>query len=56
MTEENLTDDDLRLVARHGSGEFTKAIALVKLARRRGKLDVLAEHVDDVELDGGEPA
>lgn len=35
------TDDDLELVARHGSGPFIRTAAAVRLARRWGRLDEL---------------
>ena len=47
MTDENLTDDDLELVARHGSGKFIRAVAATKLAKRQGRLEELREKVDD---------
>jgi len=46
MTDE-LTDEDLRLVARHGSGPFERALATVSLARRHDRVDELRELVDD---------
>ena len=49
MTDgDELTDDELRLVARHGSGAFIRSVALVRLARRRGRMDELREQVEDV--------
>lgn len=47
MTEERLTDDDLQLVARHG-GAFARAVAVVRLAKRQGRLDELRERVEGV--------
>jgi len=45
--EEEPTNEQLELVARHGSGKFTKAIAVVKLMRRQGRMDELREKIDD---------
>jgi|GEM_PF-5572686 len=47
MTENKPTDDDLRLVARHGSGRFVRALATVRLLKRQGREDELRELVDD---------
>jgi len=47
-TDENLTDDDLRLVLRHGEGQLTRAVAAVKLAKRQGQLKELREKVEDI--------
>ena len=46
MTEP--TDEELELVAQHGSGPLVRNLAIVKLAQRRGKTAAL----DDL-LDGG---
>jgi hypothetical protein len=46
MSDE-LTDDQPRMVARHGSGKFVRALAKVQLAKRQGREDELRELVDD---------
>jgi hypothetical protein len=43
---DDLTEDNLRLVARHGSGKFIRAVAAVKLMKREGRMDDLKEKVD----------
>jgi len=47
MTEDGLTDDKLRLVARHGSGPFERALATVRLAKRHDRVEELREKVED---------
>ena len=42
-------DEDLALVAQHGTTDLTRALATVRLARRRGRLDELR---DTFDLDG----
>jgi len=49
MTEEEPTDDQLRMVARHGSGKFVRALATVQLAKRQGREDELREMVGENE-------
>lgn len=46
---DELTNEDLRLVIRHGSGVFVRAVAAVRLARREDRLDELRELVEDDE-------
>jgi hypothetical protein len=48
MSDEELTDGDLRLVLNHGEGQLTRAVAAVKLAKRQDKLEELRKKVDDV--------
>ena len=48
MTDDELTDDDLRYVARHGASAFTRALALSVLARRRDAVDDLLKVADDL--------
>jgi hypothetical protein len=43
---DDLTDDDLRLVLRHGGGRLTRAVAAVKLMKREGRIDELEEKID----------
>lgn len=43
------TDEELELVARHGSNDLTRALATVQLARRKDRLDELATYA------GGDP-
>jgi len=49
MTEDEPTDADLRLVARHGSGPFERALALVRFARRHDRVEELREIVNEKE-------
>lgn len=37
--------DDLKMVARHGNSKLTRALAVVELAEREGRLDELRETV-----------
>lgn len=52
MTDD-ISDEELRVVARHGSGPLVRALALVRLAKRYGREDALrtlvAEAVEDTE-------
>jgi len=41
------TDEELRMVVRHGSGKLTRALAATKLAKRQDKLEELREMVGD---------
>ena len=51
---EKPTDEQLKLVARHGSGPIERALATVRLAKRRGREDELQELVEAVGSgDGG---
>lgn len=45
MVEEP-TDEQLELVARHGSGAIERALATVQLAKRRDRIDELRLLVD----------
>lgn len=47
--DEEPTDEQLRLVARHGSGPFERALATVRLCRRQGRLDELKERIGATE-------
>lgn len=51
MTEVSIppTDDELLLVARHGSGKLQRAVAIAMLAERRGKLDELSCQIGENE-------
>lgn len=40
---EALSNDELALITRHGSGDLAKALALVQLADRRGRRDELRD-------------
>ena len=40
------TDDQLKLVARHGSGAIERALATVQLAKRQGCEDELIQLID----------
>ena len=56
MVEEP-TDEQLELVARHGSGTIERALATVQLAKRRDRIDELRLLVDassDTETEGVE--
>lgn len=51
------TDEQLELVARHGSGAIERALATVQLAKRRDQIDELHLLVDssgDTETEGVE--
>jgi hypothetical protein len=50
QTKEELMNEQLELVAHHGSGPFVRALATVRLLRRRGREDELDEILGD---DGG---
>jgi hypothetical protein len=50
MSGDEPTDEELRLVVRHGNGNFTRALAVTKLAKRQGRFDELC---DLVEGEGG---
>jgi len=39
----DLTEEELRLVAKYGSGYFIRAVAVTKLAKRQGRLEELRE-------------
>lgn len=41
------TDEQLALVARHGGGPIERALATVRLAKRRGREDELRRLVED---------
>lgn len=43
QSDDELTDKQLRLVARHGSGNFVRALAAVRLLRRQDREDELTE-------------
>ncbi|MCX2819895.1 hypothetical protein EGH25_11090 [Haladaptatus sp. F3-133] len=51
MTDEP-TNEQLELVARHGSGKFVRALATVRLLKRQDREDDLREIIggDDVEV------
>jgi hypothetical protein len=42
-TKEELTNEQLRLVAQHGSGRLVRALATVRLLRRQGREEELQE-------------
>ncbi len=50
------TDEQLELVARHGSGPIERALATVRLARRRGRETELRQLVQNVHDDDTEGA
>lgn len=43
---EGPTEEQLELVARHGSGAVERALATVQLAERRGRKDELVQLID----------
>ena len=45
MAEEP-TDEQLELVARHGSGAVERALATIQLAKRRNRTDELLQLID----------
>ncbi len=45
MAEEP-TDEQLELVARHGSGAVERALATIQLAKRRNRMDELLQLID----------
>ena len=47
--DDPLTDEDLRFVVEYGNGKFIRALAVVKLAKRKGKLEELREMIDDYD-------
>jgi hypothetical protein len=52
MTDDKMTDNELRMVVRHGSNKITRALAAVRLARRKGSVDELREQIEE---DTGSP-
>ena len=46
-TTERPTTEELKLVARHGSGAIERSLAVVELAKRQGRLDELVEVTED---------
>ena len=52
MTDDELTDGKLRMVARHGSGPFERALAMVRLARRHDRVDELRKIIDEDDRGG----
>lgn len=48
------TDEQLALVARHGSGPIERALATVRLAKRRGREDELRRLVGTTSGDSKE--
>lgn len=48
------TDDQLKLVVRHGNGSIERALATVQLAKRRGREDDLRRLIEAVGSDGTE--
>ncbi len=51
MTNEP-TDEQLELVARHGSGPLERALAAVRLAKRRGREDELRRVIEAIRDHG----
>jgi len=48
------TDEELRLVARNGSGPFIRALAVAQLARRHDAVDEVQKLIDeDADTAGG---
>jgi hypothetical protein len=45
--EKEPTNEQLRLVARHGSGNFVRALATVMLMKRQGREDELRDLTND---------
>lgn len=41
------TENELELVAEHGSNPLTRALATVQLAKKQGRLDELRELIDE---------
>ena len=50
MAEEP-TDEQLELVARHGSGSIVRALATVRLAKRQGRENELRQLIEDLGND-----
>lgn len=48
MTDE-LTDEELELVARHGEGTYARALALTRLAKRKGRYEEFLDYLNDKE-------
>jgi len=46
---DELTDEELELVARHGEGTYARALALTRLAKRKGRFDELLGDTDEPE-------
>ena len=51
MTDDELTDDELRQVVRHGGSPFTRALAVAVLARRNNAVDDVLETTDEITDD-----
>jgi len=47
--DDPLTDEDLRFVVEYGNGRLIRALAVVKLAKRKGKLEELREMINDYD-------
>ena len=47
--DDPLTEEDLRFVVECGSGRLIRALAVVKLAKRKGKLEELREMINDYD-------
>ena len=47
---ETPTNEELELVARHGSGRFERALATVQLAERQDRLDELEALLEEGEI------
>lgn len=43
------SDDELKMVIKHGSSKFEKSLALVNLAELKGKWEEVKEHLPDTE-------
>lgn len=40
------SDEALELVARHGSGQFVRSLAAIKLAKRHDRMDEFESYID----------
>jgi len=49
MNDGTLTEEELRFVAEYGNGKLTRALAIVKLAKRNGKLEELRGKIAEEE-------
>jgi hypothetical protein len=43
MSNQGLSDEELQMVAQHGSGPLERSLAVVRLARRHDRIDEIEE-------------
>jgi len=43
------TDEELEMVARHGEGVYTRALAITRLSKRKGRHEEFLEYLNDDE-------